>query len=49
MMIYGSLQAKFMETKHNSLIHKYGILIFGEIVVYVSKPINNDNQLIWRL
>ena len=49
MMIYGSLQAKLMETNHNSLIHKYGIFIFGEIVVYVSKLINNNNQLIWRL
>ena len=49
MMMYGSLQAKLMETAHNSLIHKYGISIFSEIFVYVSKPINNDNQLIWRL
>ena len=23
--------------------------IFGNIVAYVSKPIKNDNQIIWRL
>ena len=49
MMIYGSLQAEFMETKYNSHIHWYGTPVFGKIVVYISKPINNNNQVLWRL
>ena len=48
-MIYGSLQAEFMETKHNGHIHRYRTPIFGNIVVNVSKPINNNNQILWRL
>ena len=44
-MIYGSLQAEFMETKHNDHIHRSRIHIFGTIGVYVSKTINNDNQI----
>ena len=44
MMIYGSLQAEF-ETKYNGHIHRYGTPVFGNIVVYVSKPINNNNQI----
>ena len=39
MMIYGSLQAEFMETKYNGHIHRY-----GKIVVYLSKAVNNNNQ-----
>ena len=31
MMIYGSLQAEFMDTKQNSHIHRYGTHIFGKI------------------
>ena len=42
MMMYGSLQAEFMETKHNGHILRYGISIFASIGVYVSKPINNN-------
>ena len=34
---------KFVGTKHNGHIHKYGTPIFGNIVVYVSKPISNNN------
>ena len=49
MMSYGSLQAEIVETKRNGLIHMYGIPVFGYIVVYVFKPINNDNQILWRL
>ena len=45
-MIYGSLQAEFMETKYNSHIHRN---IFGKIVVDISKPINNNNQIFGRL
>ena len=30
-------------------IHKYKTPIFANIVVYVSKPINQDNQILWRL
>ena len=48
-MIYGSLKAAFMDTKHNGHIHRYGTPIFGTISVYVSKPINNDNQIHWRI
>ena len=31
-MVYGSLQAEFMETKYNSHIHGYGTSVFGKIV-----------------
>ena len=48
-MIYGSLQAEFMETKYNSHIHRYGTSIFGKIVVDISKSINNNSQIFWRL
>ena len=44
-MIYGSLQAEFMETKYNSHIHRYGTSILGKIVVNISKSINNNNQI----
>ena len=43
---YASLQAEFMGTKHNGHTHRYGTPIFGNIVVYVSKPINKDNQIL---
>ena len=43
-MIYGSLQVEFMETKHNGHIHRCGTPIFGKIVVYISKPINNNEK-----
>ena len=45
-MIYGRLQAEFMETYHNGNIHRYGTSIFGNIVVYVSKPIDNNGQML---
>ena len=45
-MIYVSLQAKFMMTKHNDHIYRFGTPIFGNIVVYVSNPINADNQIL---
>ena len=35
-MIYGILQAEFMETKYNSHIHGYGTSVFGKIVVNIS-------------
>ena len=44
MMIYGSLQAEFMEAKYNSHIHGYGTFVFGKIVVYIYKSINNNNK-----
>ena len=47
-MIYCSLQAEFIETKHNGHIHTYGTTIFGN-VVDVFKPINKNNQIHWRL
>ena len=48
-MIYGSLQAEFMETKYNSHIHGYGTSVFGKIVVNISKSINNNNKIFRRL
>ena len=48
-MIYGSLQVEFMETKYNSHIHVYGTSVFGKIVVNISKSINNNNQIVRRL
>ena len=48
-MIYGSLQAEFMETKYNSHIHWYGTSVFGKVVVNISKSINNNNQIFRRL
>ena len=47
-MIYGSLQAEFMETKYSSHILRYGTSVFGKIVVNISKSINN-NQIFRRL
>ena len=34
-MIYGSLQAEFMETNYNIHIHGYGKFVFGKIVVNI--------------
>ena len=48
-MIYGSLQAGFMETKYNSHIHRYRTSVFGKIVVNISISIDNNNQILWRL
>ena len=48
-MIYGSLQAEFTETKYNSHIHGYGTYVFGKIVVNKSQSINNNNQIFRRL
>ena len=48
-MIYGSLQAEFMDTKFNSHIHGYGTHVLGQIVVDISKSINNNNQISKRL
>ena len=42
-MVYGSLQAEFMETKYN--IHIHGYLFFSKIVVYIYKSMNNNNQI----
>ena len=46
---YGSLQAEFMGTKNNDHIHRYVTPIFVAIVVYVSKLIYSDNQIVWGL
>ena len=48
-VIFGSLQAEFMETKYNSNIHGYGTSVFGKVVVNISKSINTNNQIFWRL
>ena len=47
-MIYGSIQAEFMETNIGH-IHRYGTPIFGNNVIYVFKPIQNENQILWML
>ena len=39
-MLYGSLQAEYMETNHNS---------FDKIVVDISKSIYNNDKIFWRL
>ena len=44
MMVYSSLQAEFMVTKYDGHIHRYGALVFGKLVIYVSKSIDNNNQ-----
>ena len=48
-MIYGSLQAEFLETKYNSHIHGYGTFVFGKIIVNIFKSIKNNNQIFRRL
>ena len=49
MMIYSSLYAKFEGTKPNGRIHSYGASIFGDIIINVSKSINKEKQVFWRL
>ena len=36
---------RFMETKYNRHIHRYGTSVFGKIVVNISKSMNNNNQI----
>ena len=48
-MIYSSLQAVFVETKHIGHINRYGTAIFGNMSVYVFQQSNNETQLLWRL
>ena len=48
-MIYSSLWAKFKGTKPNGRIHRYGASIFGDIIINVSKSINKEKQIFWRL
>ena len=45
MMVYSSLQAEFMVTKYDGHIHRYGALVFGKLVIYVSKSIDNNNVI----
>ena len=49
MMIYCSLQVKFERTKPNGRIQRYGASIFGDIIIKVSKSINKEQQVFWRL
>ena len=42
MMIYSSPHAKFKGTKSNGRIHRYGASIFGDIIINVSKSINEE-------
>ena len=48
-MIYSSLQVKFQGTKPNGRILRYGASIFGDIIIKVSKSINEEKQVFWRL
>ena len=48
-MIYGSLQAEFAGTKQNGQIYRHWTPIFGNIVIHISKPINNNDQILWTL
>ena len=49
MMIYSSMQVKFEGTKPNGRIQRYGASIFGDIIIKVSKSINKEKQVFWRL
>ena len=49
MMIYSSLYAKFKGTKPSGRIHRYGASIFGDIIINISKSINKEKQIFWRL
>ena len=49
MMICGSLQAEFMESNLIGYMHRYGTPIFGNTIVYISKPINNNDQILRML
>ena len=49
MMIYSSLQVEFQGTKYNGRIQRYGASIFGDIIIKVSKSINKEKQVFWRL
>ena len=48
MMIYSSPSAKFKGTKHNGHIHRYETSTRGDIIVSVSKSINEEKQIFWR-
>ena len=48
-MIYCSLQAEFVDIKYNGHIHRYWTPSFGNIVVYLSEPLYNGNQIFYRL
>ena len=48
-MILNRPWAEFKETKHNGRSHRYVASIFGDIIVSVSKSINEDRQIFWRL
>ena len=48
-MIYSSMYAKFKGTKPNGRIHRYGAFIFDDIIINVSKSINKEKQIFWRL
>ena len=45
MMTYSSPYSKFKGTKPNGCIHRYGTSIFGDIIVSVSKSINDEEQI----
>ena len=49
MMIYSSPYTKFKKTKHNARIHRYGTSIFGDIIFSVSKSIDKEKHIFWRL
>ena len=40
---------QFFYINHNGYIDRYGAPVVGYIVVYVSKPINDHDKILWRL
>ena len=48
-MIYSSLKGKFKGTKPKGRVHRYGASIFGDNIINVSKSINKEKQIFWRL
>ena len=47
-MIFGNLQAEFMETKYNSHIYGYGTSVFVKIFVNIFISMKNNNQIFRR-
>ena len=41
-MIYNSPKAKFKGNKSHGRIHRYGASVFGDIIINVSKSINEE-------
>ena len=42
-------RSKFQGTKSNGRIYRYGAFIFGDIIINVSKSINEEKKIFRRL